>query len=241
MNAAAMSINATTFRDNTTSTLGEILNTGTLTMTDSVVTHNFATSYGTILNGAQAGGGPAQMTLINCTVSGNRVYAFGAAFINRGTLTLASSTVTGNANLIGYSYFGAIQNYGGLFLEDSIVAGNTTTDSDVSGSFGGDPWVYNPDVPLEDVSYSPADPSSSHNLLGPDRHGRPGRRGQRQHRRHERGGPAARPRGRQRRPDVDGGPAARQPGHRRGQCGPRRPGDRPGLRDPLPAGRLLRV
>jgi PKD domain/RTX calcium-binding nonapeptide repeat (4 copies) len=166
-NAATMSITDSTFRDNTTLNLGEIINTGTLTMTDSVVTHNFAESSGTILNGLQANGGVAQMTLVNCTVAGNRVFSYGAAFINRGTLTLVNSTVTGNSSLAGVNFLGAIQNYGGLILRNSIVAGNTTTANGVNGAYGGDPWAYNPDVPLEGISYNPADPSSGNNLLGP--------------------------------------------------------------------------
>ena len=69
---------------------GGIFNSGTLTLTNSVVSGNAS---------ADNGGGiynDGTLTLINSTVSGNDADFLGGGILNSGTLTLINSTVSGN-------------------------------------------------------------------------------------------------------------------------------------------------
>src|SRR5262249_19152516 len=109
---------------------GGILNEGMLSVTSSALTDNSADSGGGIFN---YGG---MLSVTNCTLSGNSA-AFGGgiasySFANVGTLTVTNSTITGNWATDG----GGIRNDGSATLNNTIVAGNTTSFSapDISGS-----------------------------------------------------------------------------------------------------------
>jgi len=95
---------------------GGIDNGGTLTITSSTVSGNYA-YYG---GGGIYNGGT--LTINSSTVSGNRSYSNGGGIDNGGTLTINSSTVTGNT---GYVNGGGIVNGGTLSINSSIVSGNT--------------------------------------------------------------------------------------------------------------------
>ena len=99
---------------------------GTLTVTDSTISGNTATSGpgGGIYN---LGG---TLTLTNSTISGNTAASGGGGIANYGTLTATNSTISGNT-LTGGSG-GGIYNEGTLTAANSTIAGNTS-----SGSGGG--------------------------------------------------------------------------------------------------------
>jgi len=140
------------------------VDTGTLTVTDSVISGNFAAGIsgggglcnhagslarlvGTTINGNTAtgafalGGGilsmqVADVTLTNCTVSGNSSDGGGGGIFNYGgygftRTTLNNVTVTGNnagtSDISGAGGGGVatVYLYGYIFLRNSIIAGNT--------------------------------------------------------------------------------------------------------------------
>ncbi len=103
---------------------GGILNIGTLTLTNSIVSGNTA---------ALAGGGgiynQGSTMTTNSTVSGNTAGYGGGIANNDGTMTLTNSTVSDNTAVYGGG--GGINNDGTMTLTNSIVSGNTT------GQYGG--------------------------------------------------------------------------------------------------------
>jgi hypothetical protein len=140
---------------------GGILNFGTLTLTNSIVSGNMAT------NGSGGGGifVNGTLTLTNSIVSGNMATNDGGGIFNiQGTTTLTNSTVSGNAasfkggginngstlNLTGSTVSGntASFNGGGIFngsegtttLTNSTVSGNTAT-NDGGGIFNDQSFV----------------------------------------------------------------------------------------------------
>jgi hypothetical protein len=125
-----------------------ILNDGTLTLTNCIVSENGTNSWGVYGGGIYNSG---TLTLSDTTVSGNMGLQ-GAGIDNSGTLTLTNATVSGNT---AGSEGGGIANLSGtLSLTNSVVSGNiaiqgngggitnilgslTLTNSTVSGNSGG--------------------------------------------------------------------------------------------------------
>ncbi len=114
-NGGTLTLTNSTVSDNSASSVGGIYNYGTLTLTNSTVSGNsVSNNVGGILN-------QGTLTLSNSTVSGNSASDDGGGIYNYGTLTLGNSTVSGNSA----SYFGGgIFNYGTLTAKNSIVANN---------------------------------------------------------------------------------------------------------------------
>lgn len=136
---------------------GGISNNGTLTLNNSIVSGNSASSAGTgILNGYagiltlnsstvsnNSGGGGAitdfggTTTLNNSTVSGNRATGDNGGtggIINLGNMKLVNSTVSGNSSLSPVSYgTGGIQNGGTMTLLHSTVSSNSIAHGNVTG------------------------------------------------------------------------------------------------------------
>jgi hypothetical protein len=108
---------------------GGILNVGTLTLRDSIVSGNTASTQG---GGISNAGGT--LTLRDSMVSGNTTQDDGGGIFNdAGTLTLKGSTVTGNT---AHGDGGGIVSLGSvavLSLMDSTVSGNTAQTSDGGG------------------------------------------------------------------------------------------------------------
>lgn len=99
---------------------GGILNSGTLTVTDSVVSDSNAR----FLGGGIANSGV--MTLAESTVSGNMSGIDGGGVLNTGTLTMANSTLSGNATVPGGGDGGGVRNSGTLTMIGCTVSGNDT-------------------------------------------------------------------------------------------------------------------
>jgi hypothetical protein len=98
---------------------GGILNQGTLTLTNSVVSDNVADFGAGISNSGM-------LTLDHATVSGNTAATFGGGILNHGTLTVNNSTISGNTSVEFGG--GGIANSGGtLILNNSTVSGNSTS------------------------------------------------------------------------------------------------------------------
>ena len=112
-----VAISGVTIRHGSATAGGGIVNGGTLTITNSTVSSNTATSEGGgIFNGGM-------LTLMNSTVSGNDARIGGGIWNNWGrTLTLTDSTVSGNDARIG----GGIYNAGPAEFTRSTVSGNTS-------------------------------------------------------------------------------------------------------------------
>ena len=94
---------------------GGIINFGTLTLTNSIVTGNSAGAAGGMANAGT-------LTLTHSTVSGNTAVTGGGIHNFGGTVTLANSIVTGNSVS---THGGGIYNEGILILTHSTVSGNT--------------------------------------------------------------------------------------------------------------------
>jgi hypothetical protein len=108
LNSGTLTLTNSTVSGNTSS---GIVNWGTLTLTDSTVSGNFHSGITNI----------GTLRLTDSTVSGNSgVYG---GIYNDGTLTLTHSSVSGNTASVGG---GGILNFGTLTLTDSTVSGNSS-------------------------------------------------------------------------------------------------------------------
>jgi hypothetical protein len=109
---------------------GGIANAGTVTITDSDVSNNFATVGGGISNSGT-------IMISHSTVSGNIAFlGDGGGILTNGTLTIMGSTVSGNDADTG----GGIENFGTLTVAGSSVTGNGRFDCGRGGgieNFGG--------------------------------------------------------------------------------------------------------
>jgi CSLREA domain-containing protein len=125
INSGSATLTNSTISGNTAGAGGGIYNqNGTLTLTNSTVSGNTA-----LYSGGEGGGGIANdsgsATLTNSTVSGNTSLAhFGAGgggILNKDTLTLSDSIVSGNTA----EYGGGIQNFASMTLTNSTIISNT--------------------------------------------------------------------------------------------------------------------
>jgi CSLREA domain-containing protein len=127
-----VTLNAVTISNNVDEFFGGgIVNSGTLTLTNSTVSGNSASFGGGI--GNESGG---MLTLTNTLISNNTALGFeGGGIFNFGTITLTNSTVSGN--LTSFDDGGGIFSYGTMTLTDSTVS-NNQADLDGGGihSFG---------------------------------------------------------------------------------------------------------
>jgi hypothetical protein len=105
-----------------------ILNTGTLTLSNSTVSGNLSWNAG---GGIDNGG---TLTLNKSIVSGNLAY-FGGGIHNSGALTLNNSTVSGNGGW-AWSFGGGILNVGTATVTNSTISGN------YAGEYGGGIYDY---------------------------------------------------------------------------------------------------
>jgi hypothetical protein len=174
---AALNLRYLTFTDGIVSTGGAINNSGTLTVTNSTFTGNFAggaggaiNSFGTLtvtnstFTGNNAGfggaisnfGGP--LTVTNSTFTGNFTDSiFGGAIDNEaGTLTVTNSTFTGNNAPVGAAIF---NDFGTLTVTNSTFTGNNAP--------GGGATIFN-DFGTADLKGTILATSSGSNCHGGD-------------------------------------------------------------------------
>lgn len=122
-NSGSLTLVNSTVSGNFASSGGGIANGGTLTLTNSTVSGNGADdSAGAGTCGGIDTGGTA--TLTNSTISGNSSSVLGGGVCNSGTAALRHSTVVDNFVADGSG--AGILNDGTLSLRGSIVAGNTS-------------------------------------------------------------------------------------------------------------------
>jgi hypothetical protein len=120
-NGGTLTVNNTTFSDNSASNLGGgsgggIGNSGTLTVTNSTFSGNSGGGGGGIVN-------EGMLTVTNSTFSGNSAPNIGGSITNDGTLTVTNSTFSGNSSSVGGA---AILNQGTLTVTNSTFSGNST-------------------------------------------------------------------------------------------------------------------
>ena len=113
----------------TGSSAGGILNTGTLTISESTIVGNFPEGNGGGISNS------GFLTITNSTISGNfanNQSSYGGGIANTGTLTISNSTISGNTT--GLSG-GGIANLGGgtLTITNSTVSGNGSSGSSNCG------------------------------------------------------------------------------------------------------------
>ena len=113
-----LSISGVTFSGaQTTGSGGAIENSGTLTVSDSIISGNSGNDGGGITNWGT-------LTVINTTISGNTstIQAGGGIQNSSGSLTVINSTISGNT---AATQAGGIQNNGILVVTNSTISGNT--------------------------------------------------------------------------------------------------------------------
>ena len=108
---------------------GGILNAGTLTIADAIISENTAKTVGGGIFNTSTTTSRGSLTLIESTVSGNTSGAGGTqnrdggGIYNAGRLTLTATTVSGNETATGGNG-GGLANIGALTIEESLVSGN---------------------------------------------------------------------------------------------------------------------
>ncbi|HUO07342.1 MAG TPA: choice-of-anchor Q domain-containing protein [Phycisphaerae bacterium] len=147
--AGTVDVTGSTFSGNSSANGGALYNVaGTLTVANSSFSADTASNFGGAIfndtslilsgstfsgNSAVDGGGLASTntaTVTNSTFVANNASAYGGAIFNFGTINIADSTISGNhAN----NTSGGIDGFAGT-LNNTIIAGNTGTIPDISGS-----------------------------------------------------------------------------------------------------------
>ena len=133
---------------------GAIYNVGEVTIYDSTLDNNVGVNYGGAVYNDQ-NGAIGTASIVNSTIADNRADYDGGGIYNNGSVTLANSTITGNA---GYYYGtfegGGIKNNNTLAMVDTIVSGN------------GYAYTYGRDIQgtVNSASYSIIGNSSSFNI-----------------------------------------------------------------------------
>lgn len=128
VNLAADNLN---FTRGSNSNGGAVFNSGTLSLTNSALYGNSASSGGAIYND-----GGSQLSLTNVTISGNSAASLGGGIFNGGTVTTATNcTITNNtAQFEGGVVLGNASSP--FTLRNTIIAGNTASFSpDANGNF----------------------------------------------------------------------------------------------------------
>jgi len=142
---------------------GGVANSGTLTITNSAFSGNYAANYGggvynnigtlTITNSAFSGnsagisGGGAYnyagaLTITNSTFSGNSAGTSGGGVLNDGPpLTITNSTFSDNSA----TYGGGIRDNGGISILKNTIVANSTSGADCSGSITADTFNLDSD------------------------------------------------------------------------------------------------
>jgi len=106
---------------------GGVYNNGQLTLTNSIVSSNSASIGGGLTNDSSG-----TLVLTNVTVSGNSAGGGGGGILNNfGNLTMTNSSVSGNSTSGGGG--GGLSSYGPLTVTNSTISGNTTANGDGAG------------------------------------------------------------------------------------------------------------
>jgi CSLREA domain-containing protein len=132
---------------------GAINNSGLLTISNCLFTHNVANQGGPVGNGG-AISNAGTLTLTNSTVSSNQSSGAGGGIANNGgTLTVINSTVSDNiadsgSVSSGVAAGGGIFNSGPANITNSAVSGNTASGDFAPGSTGIGGGIYNHDATL---------------------------------------------------------------------------------------------
>lgn len=122
---AAVTVSGLTIRNGSADFGGGVLNLGSLSISNSVVTGNHANIAG---GGIRNGGASATATLTNTTIAGNRAGVVGGGIANSGgTLTVTGSVISGNASN-GTGGGGGIATLGPTVVSRTLVTGNTAVD-----------------------------------------------------------------------------------------------------------------
>jgi hypothetical protein len=123
--SATASISDLTIRNGRALSGGGILNAGTLTITNSIISENAAD---VSFKDASGGGifNSGILTITNSTISGNLAFLGGGGIFNSGTLAITNTTISRNDadSALGTGLAGGIFNSGTLAISNSTISGN---------------------------------------------------------------------------------------------------------------------
>ena len=134
-----ISIEDSTFSNNTASQGGGIYNNARMTISRTTFTGNQATSTSDITGGGaiqNAGYDTSHMTLVGSTISANSATRYGGGILNKGMLYITNTTITENTSGGSYQALDNNEHAGGftvLEIRNTIVADNVG-DRDVGGT-----------------------------------------------------------------------------------------------------------
>ncbi|MGH8095543.1 MAG: choice-of-anchor Q domain-containing protein [Chthoniobacterales bacterium] len=127
---------------------GGILNSGLLSLSDVRIVNNAVIGLISVVDGGGcANSTVAQLTLTNCTLTGNTCDGSGGGILNGGDLTVHNSTISNNTAAFG----GGIQSTGTATITNSTIVSNAATvgtESNSEGGFGGGLMVNGPTAVL---------------------------------------------------------------------------------------------
>ncbi len=128
---------------------GAILNEGTLTINNSIITDNSGSFGGGIYNEGQGG---ASLTITNSTISNNSSSNIGGGLYNDGdsgsaTMTIRSSTISGNSAEVGAGIYNA-----GNPANAELTVTNSTLSGNLSNVNGGGIFILDGTVTLTNVT-----------------------------------------------------------------------------------------
>lgn len=138
---ATVSITGVTLENGNNDNGGALINNGTLTLGDCVVTANVSIQ-GAALNNQATG----TLVVNNCTISGNTASGIGGGLINFGTATITDSTFSGNRALEAAGAY----NGGTLTIVNSTFANNQGTSAE--GAIGNASILHVSDTTFYDNS-----------------------------------------------------------------------------------------
>ena len=125
---------------------GGVLSASVLTLTDSTISDNFASTFSGFFEGGGVLNDHGTMTITGCTISNNFVEGIGGGVLNEnGTMTITGCTISSNeADQTGDAFSevseggGIVNHSGSLVITNSTISGNTShaTSADVFGQRG---------------------------------------------------------------------------------------------------------
>ena len=143
LNSGTVTVSDSDITGNSAFAGGGIENVGQLTIGDSIISDNTSGSAGGGIYNTIQGNLEGTLTILDCTISGNVATGFGGGIANSGTVTVGDSTISGNQ--AAFTGGGGLYNsqFGTATLDDCTVSGNSAIETSITPEGGG---IFNTNV-----------------------------------------------------------------------------------------------